>query len=252
MLPRNNIRKLYAFSFFKMMLFPMAIITLFWKDQIGLTLTEIMLLQAAFSFSSLCLEFPSGYISDRIGYRFALNLACLFGITGWVTYTLAGSFTGVLIAELQLGASYAFISGADSALLYETLRQEGREEDYAKHDGKMTAWAQTGEAVGALGAGVLYGWFPLLPFILQVGIWVAALGMGLNLTKTIVFGVSPLLTVDLALTGLLIGLCTIPGAYTGRWIVSRTPIRIHIVFIEALILAGAGYFLWVAWRGLSG
>jgi MFS family permease len=155
----------------------MAIITLFWKDQIGLSLTDILMLQAIFSLATLVMEFPSGYISDRIGYRFALNLACLLGITGWVTYTLAGSFSGVLIAELQLGASYAFISGADSALLYESLRQDGREEDYARHDGRMTAWAQAGEAVGAVGAGVLYGWFPLLPFILQVAIWCAALAI---------------------------------------------------------------------------
>ncbi|MBW2474011.1 MAG: MFS transporter [Deltaproteobacteria bacterium] len=164
-----------------MALLPMAIITLFWKDQIGLSLAEILLLQAIFSLATLVMEFPSGYISDRIGYRFALNLACLLGITGWATYTLAGSFTGVLIAELQLGASYAFISGADSALLYETLRYDGREEHYAKYDGRMTAWAQAGEAIGAVGAGVLYGWFPLLPFVLQVGVWVAALAICRNL-----------------------------------------------------------------------
>ncbi|MDH4008508.1 MAG: MFS transporter [Desulfuromonadales bacterium] len=177
----KNLPLLNIFAGLKMALLPMAIITLFWKDQIGLSLAEILLLQAIFSLATLVMEFPSGYISDRIGYRFALNLACLLGITGWATYTLAGSFTGVLIAELQLGASYAFISGADSALLYETLRYDGREEHYAKYDGRMTAWAQAGEAIGAVGAGVLYGWFPLLPFVLQVGVWVAALAICRNL-----------------------------------------------------------------------
>jgi len=178
---QKNIPLLNIFAGLKMALLPMAIITLFWKDQIGLSLAEILLLQAIFSLATLVMEFPSGYISDRIGYRFALNLACLLGITGWATYTLAGSFTGVLIAELQLGASYAFISGADSALLYETLRYDSREEHYAKYDGRMTAWAQAGEAIGAIGAGVLYGWFPLLPFVLQVGVWVTALAICRNL-----------------------------------------------------------------------
>ena len=178
---QKNIPLLNIFAGLKMALLPMAIITLFWKDQIGLSLAEILLLQAIFSLATLIMEFPSGYISDRIGYRFALNLACLLGITGWATYTFAGSFSGVLIAELQLGASYAFISGADSALLYETLRQDGKEEHYARYDGRMTAWAQAGEAVGAVGAGVLYGWFPLLPFFLQVGIWFAALVICRNL-----------------------------------------------------------------------
>ena len=166
-----------------MALLPMAIITLFWKDQIGLSLSEILLLQALFSLATLLMEFPSGYLSDRMGYRFALNLACLFGITGWTTYTLASSFAGVLVAEIQLGISYAFISGADSALLYETLRHEGKEEEYAKHDGRMTAWAQAGEAAGAIGAGALYAWFPLLPFLLQVGVWISALVVCRNLKE---------------------------------------------------------------------
>jgi MFS family permease len=161
----------------------MAIITLFWKDQIGLSLSEILLLQALFSLATLLMEFPSGYLSDRLGYRFALNLACLFGITGWTTYTFAGSFAGVLVAEIQLGISYAFISGADSALLYETLRHEGKEEEYTKHDGRMTAWAQAGEAAGAIGAGALYAWFPLLPFLLQIGVWVSALLVCRNLKE---------------------------------------------------------------------
>jgi MFS family permease len=177
----NNLPLLNVFAGLKMTLFPMAIITLFWKDQIGLSLADILLLQAIFSLSTLLMEFPSGYLSDRLGYRFALNLACLFGITGWTTYTLAGSFTGVLAAEIQLGISYAFISGSDSALLYETLRHQGREEDYTKHDGRMTAWAQAGEAAGAIGAGALYAWFPLLPFLLQIAVWISALAVCRNL-----------------------------------------------------------------------
>lgn len=157
-----------------MALFPMAIITLFWKDQIGLTLTDILLLQAIFSVATVVMEYPSGYLSDRLGYRFSLLLASLLGISGWTTYTLAGSFSTVLLAEIQLGISYAFISGSDSALLFETLRDQGREEEYLRHDGKMTAWAQGGEAAGAIGAGVLYAWLPLLPFLLQVAVWVVA------------------------------------------------------------------------------
>jgi hypothetical protein len=35
----SNVLKLNIFSALKMMLFPMAIITLFWKDQIGLSLS---------------------------------------------------------------------------------------------------------------------------------------------------------------------------------------------------------------------
>ena len=172
---QTNIRKLYAFSFLQMTLFPMAIITLFWKDHIGLSLTQILLLQSILSIVMVVMEYPSGYISDRVGYRVALSLASLLGMVGWGVYTLATSFAHVLLAEILLGISLAFISGADSALLYETLKAGGAEHDYARYQGRMSGFAQVGESLGAIFAGVLYALAPLLPFILQVGVWLLAL-----------------------------------------------------------------------------
>jgi MFS family permease len=177
-----NIRKLYAFSFLQMMLFPMAIITLFWKDHIGLSLTQILLLQGILSVTMVLMEYPSGYISDRIGYRVSLTLASLLGIVGWGIYTVATSFSQVMVAEILLGTSLAFISGSDSALLYETLKADGSEQDYSRHQGRMSGYAQGGEALGALFAGALYAYAPVLPFILQVGVWLLVL----LLTRTLV------------------------------------------------------------------
>ena len=179
----GNIAKLYAFSFLKMALFPMAIITLFWKDHIGLSLTQILLLQGLFSLATLLMEYPSGYVSDRLGYRFALTLASLTGVAGWAVYTVARGFGGVLAAEALLGIAFAFISGSDTALLFETLRAEGKEELYARYDGRMNGFAQLGEAVGALFAGVMYATWPLLPFVVQVGVWLAAFALCRSLAE---------------------------------------------------------------------
>ena len=169
-----NITRLYAFSFLQMTLFPMAIITLFWKDHIGLTLTQILFLQSILSIVMVVMEYPTGYVSDRVGYRVALNFASLLGMAGWGLYAFATTFSQVLAAEILLGISLAFISGSDSALLYETLKAEESEQDYARHEGRMNGFGQTGEALGAIFAGVMYAAAPLLPFILQVGVWLCA------------------------------------------------------------------------------
>src|SRR6185436_8271066 len=79
-------RLLVAFGGLSYILFPIPIITLFWKEQIGLTLTEIMLLQAIFGSASVLLEFPSGYLADRVGYRTALVAGVLLWTVGWVLY----------------------------------------------------------------------------------------------------------------------------------------------------------------------
>lgn len=180
---RRNIPLLYAFSFLQMTLFPMAVITLFWKDRIGLSLSEILLLQSIFAVAMVVMEYPSGYISDRIGYRTALTAASFLGIVGWGLYTVAGSFRDVLFAEILLGISTSFISGTDSALLYESLRKEGSEGSYARCEGRSTFFGQTGEAAGALFAGLLYACNPLIPFILQVVVWLLALILTRGLTE---------------------------------------------------------------------
>ncbi len=180
---RRTVLTLNVFAALKMTLFPMAIITLFWKDGIGLTLAEILTLQVFFSLASVVMEYPSGYVSDRLGYRWALIVACAFGIAGWGWYLFAATFWGVLMAELLLGVSYAFISGSDTALLFETLRAGGRMDLYARCDGRMVGWAQGGEASGALFAGLMYAHWPLLPFVAQIGIWILALGLCLSLKE---------------------------------------------------------------------
>jgi MFS family permease len=178
-----NILKLNIFAALKMMLFPMAIITVFWKDQIGLSLSEILLVNVFFSSANLIMEYPSGYVSDRLGYRLSLVIACLFGISGYVAYLFAQNFLHVVGAELLLGVCYAFISGSDNALLYESLRHSGRSELYTRCDGRMASFAQIGEAGGALCAGLMYVTHPLLPFMAQIGVWTTALLVALSLKE---------------------------------------------------------------------
>ena len=96
----------------------------------------------------------------------------------------------------------------------------------------------------------------LAPFLLGAGIagetllaTVAVAGIVLNVTKTVTFGLSPLLTAELALLGVMLGLATFPGHAAGRWIVRRTPIRVHTLFLEAFVLLGATYMVW---KGLFG
>ncbi len=93
----------------------------------------------------------------------------------------------------------------------------------------------------------------LAPFLIGAGLagemligTVALLGFSLNVTKTIVFGLSPLLTNELALTGILVGLCTMPGAYAGRWLVRNTSMRVHEKFMEVFIGCGGVLFLYEA------
>ncbi len=125
----------------------------------------------------------------------------------------------------------------------------------AKHDFKVGSRGLATVAVpyGLISGSTFGAGMMLAPFLLGAGLFgehligtVAAIGFGLNLIKTAVFGLSPLLDRPLLITGIVIGLCTMPGAYVGRWIVRNTPIRVHTLYMEIFISAGACYFLWQA------
>jgi predicted MFS family arabinose efflux permease len=167
---------LVAYGGLHMVLFPIPIITIFWKDQIGMSLADIMTLQAIFSLAAVVSEFPSGYAADRLGRRTSLLIAAVLGIAGWVAYALGTTFVGMMVAEVVLGASMAFASGADSALLFTTLHEAERAGEYPHWEGCVRATAQASEAMSSGLGGYLYSLTPRLPFWLQVPIAVTALG----------------------------------------------------------------------------
>jgi len=108
-----------------------------------------------------------------------------------------------------------------------------------------------GIVYGVISGTVFGGGMILGPFFLGAGIVgqslvgvVAALGLTLNITKSIVFGVGSLLDHELISLGLLVGLCTIPGGMLGKWIVKNTDIEVHTVIVETLMFVGGCYFLY--------
>lgn len=164
----RNVRLLIAFAAFQFILFPIPIITLFWKDQIGMSLADIMVLQAIFGLAVVLFEFPSGYVADRVGYRWSLLVSTTLLMAGWLLYTRAESFWAVAVAETILGAASAFMSGADRALLWVSLDGASRTAQYTRWDGRIRAVSQSAEALSAAAGGWLYAMGPRWPFWLQV------------------------------------------------------------------------------------
>jgi len=171
----TNPRLLVALSALQFTLFPMPVITLFWTDQIGMSLTDVMTLQAVFGLAVVLCEFPSGYVADRVGYRTSMLVGACFWTAGWMAYGRAASFGAVATAEVILGVGAAFMSGADRALLWVSLEGTGRAGTYTRWEGRVRAAGQTSEALSATAGGWLYAIHPRLPFWLQVP--VAALGL---------------------------------------------------------------------------
>src|SRR5205814_5456297 len=88
----RNARLLIALAALRQVLFAIPVITLFWRRQLGMTLADVMLLQAIFALAVTVCELPSGYLADRMGYRRSLLVASALWVVGWGVYALAGTF----------------------------------------------------------------------------------------------------------------------------------------------------------------
>lgn len=74
----------------------------------------------------------------------------------------------------------------------------------------------------------------------------AVISLTMGVVKVALFGTFARLDGELMLAGLLIGACTIPGAFVARWLLRRIPTRIHTAFMEVIVLVGGAGFVWRA------
>jgi uncharacterized membrane protein YfcA len=75
----------------------------------------------------------------------------------------------------------------------------------------------------------------------------ALITIALDFSKALLFGRFDLLDGQHVFTGVVIGVASIPGSALGAWLVARMHARLHVLFMEGLILVGGGFMLWHSW-----
>ncbi|WP_457576853.1 MFS transporter [Desulfomarina sp.] len=152
-----NIYKLYLIKLSKWLMLIMPIVALFYREN-GLNDFDIYLLQAVYAVSVALMEIPSGYMADIIGRKKSLVLGSIMGSLGFFIYSFSSSFPGFLTAEIILGLGGSFISGSDSALLYDSLAAIRMKHRYLQFEGRITSIGNFAETAAALCGGLLAGY----------------------------------------------------------------------------------------------
>ena len=166
----SNIWKFYLFQVLRSLPFFLPIIVLFWQDN-GLNMAEIMLLQSIFAVTVVLLEIPTGYFADIFGRRRSLIYSGFFLFFAALTYGIGSTFSYFLIAEILWAFGNSLISGSDSALVYDTLKQLKRENSYKKVWGHSVFLMGIAIAFASITGGFIgeinFRWtfFAILPFL---------------------------------------------------------------------------------------
>jgi len=130
-----------------------------------LSFADGITLGAVYYLSVFLFEVPSGYLSDRFGRKRILVAATVLFMLAYGLFLQADTFTGFAIAQVFLAAGIAFQSGSDSALLFDSLKDLGREVEYAEREARGHKFAMFSLALSCILGGAL-GTFDLAwPYI---------------------------------------------------------------------------------------
>jgi MFS family permease len=162
----GNIPKLYLIKISKWFMLTMPIIVLFYQEN-GLNMQDVLTLKGIYSVAIVILEIPSGYIADVWGRKKSLILGSILGCVGFIIYSFSSNFSGFLLAELTLGIGSSFISGSDSAMLYDSLQKMGKEKEYLKQESRVMSVGNFAEALAGIAGGSLALISLRTPFIFQ-------------------------------------------------------------------------------------
>lgn len=178
----QNLIRLYILKISHWFMLTMPIVVLFYKDN-GLDMRQVFILQAIYSVSIVALEIPSGYFADVLGRKKSIIAGAILGFIGFTVYSFSYSFIGFVIAEIALGFGQSMISGADSAILYDSLLINGTEHTYLKHEGRMTSAGNFAEATAGVLGGLIAGISLRYPYYIQAGIAFIAIPASIGLLE---------------------------------------------------------------------
>lgn len=154
------------------------VIVLFFQEN-GLSMTEIALLQSAFSAVLLGLEIPSGFFADLYGRRVSLTLSGVFLTAGMVVYSSATGFSDFLVGEIVFALGASLESGATSAMMYDTLEDLDMSERYQRIWGLSTFYGLVSVAIASILGGfigefslraTIYGMIPFYAMLIPLSL----------------------------------------------------------------------------------
>ena len=179
---KHNILKMYLLKGVTWFMVAMPIIVIFFQEN-DLSTTEIMILQAVYSLTIAILEIPSGFFADSYGRKNSILISTFFSFIGYIILSTYSGFNQYLLAEILLGIGGSLISGADSAIIYDTLIELDDKDSYTKIEGKNYAIGNFSEAI----AGILGGFLAIssiyLPIYIQTFVIMLSIPIAFSLVE---------------------------------------------------------------------
>jgi MFS family permease len=150
---RANIPRFYLYRLADGFQLWVPIWVVYLQQQRGLSLAQVTLLDGPFWVAMVLAEVPTGAIADHWGRKQSLLLGALSYTVAIFIFGISTTFWLLLGSYLVWAVAMTLQSGADTAFLYDTLAELGREREFRKVFGRGQAInVAAGFAGGLIGA----------------------------------------------------------------------------------------------------
>lgn len=179
---KRNISISYAYNFFLQLDITSAIWVLYLAFK-GMSLVQIGVLESIYHITGLLLELPTGALADLYGRKFCVVLGRAVCLISCILMITSNSFLGFAISFIFSSAAMNLNSGAAEALIYDSLKKLGEEENYKKIWGQLAFVMSIAQGVAVLLGGILADVKFLYAYIVGMIVQIAALLVSFNFSE---------------------------------------------------------------------
>lgn len=144
----------------------------YWRS-LGLSMHEVLELQALFGLAVVIFEVPTGYVADAFGRRSSVILGSFMSGACFSYLPFARGYNELAIFEIVIASAASLVSGAEDPIVYESIPSIANRRQIL---GSFRVWSLIGETSASLLAGLLVvysfeavvwtqsivGWFPFI------------------------------------------------------------------------------------------
>ena len=150
---------------------PIGVYILIWNNDLKLSFSQINSAISIGLIWSVILELPSGALADLIGRKKTIIIGRIFLVIAYVAFALQHNWLGIMLHQIFYYTDQAMNSGAQSALLFDSLKENEKEKEYYKKVEADSFFLNTvGMGVASIISGLLYKINSFLPFTIMIPI----------------------------------------------------------------------------------
>lgn len=134
----------------------------------GMSLGQVGLLEGIFHIASFLFEVPTGAMADLIGRKRVLLLGRMLSIVSTILLLTSNNFFLFAISFILSAASYNLNSGSEEALVYDSMKEAGKDDDYITVNGRLNFLMEVSQGAASFLGGVLSDISYILTYSFQV------------------------------------------------------------------------------------